>query len=177
MGEGEEAGLERIAKALNRVIAETPEAKSRICLETMAGQGTNLGASFEHFAYLIDAVEDKSRIGVCFDTCHVFTAGYDIRSPEAYEATMAEFDRIVGLEHIRCFHFNDSKFDLGTRKDRHEHIGQGFLGSQAFANFVNDPRWQDFPAQIETPKTEKDDEGNEVEMDSINLKTLFDLRV
>ncbi len=176
MGEGEEAGLERIAKALKQVIAQTPGAKARICLETMAGQGTNLGAKFEHLAYLINEVGDPSRVGVCFDTCHVFAAGYDIRTPEAYAATMEEFDRVVGLEHIHCFHFNDSKHELGSRKDRHQHIGQGFLGAQAFANFVNDPRWANHPAHLETPKVEKDDDGNEIEMDTVNLKTLFDMR-
>ena len=176
MGEGEQAGLQRIAKALKQVIAETAGMNARICLETMAGQGTNLGAKFEHLAYLIDAVGDPERVGVCFDTCHVFAAGYDIRSAEAYAETMAQFDRIVGLEHIHCFHFNDSKFDLGTRKDRHEHIGRGYLGGQAFANFVNDPRWADHPAHLETPKKEKGDDGKEIDMDSINLQTLFDMR-
>ncbi len=176
MGEGEEAGLERIAEGLKQIIAETADAQTRICLETMAGQGTNLGDKFEHLAYLLQAIDNPDRLGVCFDTCHVFAAGYDIRSPEAYAATMAQFDEIVGLDHIRCFHFNDSKHDLGSRRDRHEHIGRGFLGTQAFANIINDPRWADHPAHIETPKTEEDDDGNEINMDVVNIETLIGLR-
>lgn len=175
MKEGEEAGLERVADALRQVIGQTPQASVRICLETMAGQGTNLGYKFEHLAYLINAVDAPKRIGVCFDTCHVFAAGYDIRTPEAYEQTMATFDEVVGLDWVKCFHFNDSKYDLGTRRDRHEHIGKGFIGAQGFANFVNDPRWRDHPAHLETPKTEKDDDGNETEMDAVNLEVLRSL--
>ncbi len=172
MGAGEEAGLAKVAAALKQVIADTPGYQVRVCLETMAGQGTNLGHRFEHLGYLLTEIDAPERMGVCFDTCHVFTAGYDIRTPAAYSETMAQFDEIVGLDQIKCFHFNDSKFDLGTRKDRHQHIGRGFLGEQAFANFVNDPRWQHHPAHLETPKTEKDDDGNETEMDAVNLATL-----
>ena len=113
---------------------------------------------------MLEKVNDP-RLGVCFDTCHVFTAGYDLRTPETYEQTMQEFDRLIGLEHIKCFHFNDSKHDLGSRKDRHQNIGQGFLGTQAFANFVNDARWANHPAHLETPKSDEDDEGNTIEMD------------
>ena len=173
-----EAGLERIGKALKRLgqeIAETA-VQPTVCLETMAGQGTNLGFKFEHLAQLLEMADDKNRFGVCFDTCHVFAAGYDIRSPEAYQQTMQQFERIVGFEHLKCFHFNDSKYDLGERKDRHEHIGRGFIGSAGFANFVNDPRWANHPAHLETPKIEKDDEGHETEMDAINLQTLRDLK-
>lgn len=175
-----EEGLDRIAGALNDAFAATPDAKVRICLETMAGQGTNLGWQFEHLAYLINAVDDADRIGVCFDTCHVFAAGYDIRTPEAYAETMAEFDRVVGLDHIHCFHLNDSKYDIGTKRDRHEHIGRGFIGEAGFANFVNDPRWADFPAHLETPKVDKDADGNvikgedgkDLDMDIVNLAVM-----
>ena len=118
---------------------------------------------------------DHERLGVCFDTCHVFAAGYDIRTPEAYAATMDAFDKTVGLHKIKCFHLNDSKHELGSNKDRHEHIGQGHIGNAGFANFVNDPRWAKHPAHLETPKTEEDDEGNEIEMDPVNLKALRDL--
>ena len=177
VGEGEAAGLERIAKALNEVIGDTAGFKMKICLETMAGQGTNLGAKFEHFEYLLNAMQSPERVAVCFDTCHVFAAGYDIRSAESYAATMHEFDRIVGLDQIKCFHFNDSKFELGKRKDRHAHIGQGFIGTEGFANFVNDPRWANHPAHIETPKTEKNEDGTKVEMDAVNLETLRRLRL
>lgn len=169
-----EEGLERIGDSLKRLMDETAETapNTTLCLETMAGQGTNLGHKFEHLAYLLDYVGDTSRLGVCFDTCHVFAAGYDIRTPEAYAATMAEFDEVVGLEHIKCFHFNDSKFELGEQKDRHEHIGRGHIGAEGFANFLNDPRWADHPAHLETPKKEKQEDGSEIEMDAVNLKAL-----
>jgi deoxyribonuclease-4 len=141
----------------------------------MAGTGSTLGHRFEHLAYLLEEAGPDGRLGVCLDTCHIFAAGYDIRTPEAYERTMAEFDRLVGLQQIKCFHFNDSKYDLGERKDRHEHIGRGFIGLGGFANFVNDPRWANHAAHLETPKTETDEEGNEIEMDPVNLATLRSL--
>ena len=112
------------------------------------------------------------RLGVCLDTCHIFAAGYDFRTPETYGATMAKFDSTIGFDQLKFFHLNDSKFDLGQKKDRHEHIGQGFIGTAGFANFVNDPRWADHPAHLETPKTEKDDDGNETDMDPVNLAVL-----
>ena len=171
----EETGLTNIARALNRLMEETAGLDTIICLETMAGTGTTLGHRFEHLAHLIGETGDHERIGVCFDTCHVFAAGYDLRTPEAYEQTMAEFDSIVGLDRIHCFHFNDSRHELASRKDRHAHIGEGHLGRQTFANFLNDPRWSEHPAHLETPKTEEDDDGAEIEMDPINLKILRDL--
>jgi len=175
---GDEAsGLDNISRALRRLLEETADSapKTNICLETMAGQGTNLGHKFEHLAYLLEHGGPSERLGVCFDTCHVFAAGYDIRNPEAYETTLAEFDRIVGLNQIKCFHFNDSKFELGENKDRHAHIGQGHIGKQGFANFLNDPRWKDYAAHLETPKTEKGDDGKEIEMDVVNLAVLREL--
>jgi deoxyribonuclease-4 len=177
MKTGEEIGLSKIAQGVKQALAETAESAPHvtICLEVMAGQGTNLGYKFEHFAYLLAHIDGGPRVGICFDTCHAFTAGYDIRTQAAYEATMAEFDRVVGLEHIKCFHFNDSKFDLGSRRDRHEHIGQGFIGAEGFGCFVNDARWIDHPAHLETPKTEGDEQGHKIEMDPVNLATLRDL--
>jgi deoxyribonuclease IV len=172
---GDEAtGLANIARALRRLLAETDSTAPdvTICLETMAGQGSNLGGRFEQLAYLLREAGLHPRLGVCFDTCHVFAAGYDIRTPAAYAATMAEFDRVVGLEWIKCFHLNDSKHELGSNKDRHEHIGQGFIGVAGFANFVNDPRWTNHPAHLETPKTEEDDDGRKIEMDPVNLAVL-----
>ena len=171
-------GLARIAQGVERVLVETAESAPNtiVCLETMAGQGTNLGAKFEHLAYILGEVGHHPRAGVCFDTCHVFAAGYDLRTPEAYTTTMAEFDAVVGLEHLKVFHFNDSKFKLGQNKDRHAHIGEGFIGKQGFANFLNDPRWQKHAAHLETPKKEKVEDGNEIEMDPINLATLRELR-
>jgi deoxyribonuclease-4 len=177
-GSGEAAGLAQIAKGLRRLLEETAGWETVVCLEVMAGQGTNLGYRFEQLATIIEDVDpdDKTgRLGVCLDTCHLFAAGYDIRSPEAYAETMAEFDRIVGLERVKCLHFNDSVHEFGSRKDRHAHIGEGYIGREGFANFVNDPRWDGFGAHLETPKTEEDDEGNEIEMDPVNLQVLREL--
>lgn len=171
----EATGLANIARALNRLLAETEGSGVTVCLETMAGQGTTLGHRFEHLAYLLEETGGHPRLGVCFDTCHVFAAGYDIRTPAAYAETMDEFDRVVGLNRIRWFHFNDSKYDLGENRDRHAHIGEGFIGRDGFANFINDPRWSDHPAHLETPKTEEDEEGNEIEMDPVNLQVLREL--
>ena len=173
----EAAGLAKIAVALRRVLAETAVTSPNVtlCLETMAGQGTNLGYKFEHLAQLLAEAGPSDRLGVTFDTCHVFAAGYDIRTPDAYEATLAEFDRIVGLDKIKTFHFNDSKFDLGQKKDRHAHIGDGFIGHEGFANFLNDPRWANHPVHLETPKTKEVEDGNEIEMDVVNLATLRSL--
>lgn len=178
MKSDEETGLANVSRGVLRLLEETAESAPNtvICLETMAGQGTNLGHRFEQLAYLLAQVDGNERLGICFDTCHVFAAGYDIRTPEAYAATMEEFDHVVGLEHIKVFHFNDSKGELGERKDRHAHIGQGAIGLDGFANFVNDPRWAEHAAHLETPKTEEDEEGNEVEMDPVNLKALRELR-
>lgn len=170
----EEQGLARIGKGVARLLEETAVScpNVTVCLETMAGQGTNLGHRFEHLDSILTAVGPSDRLGVCLDTCHIFAAGYDIRTPEAYEATMQELDRVLGVQHIKVFHFNDSKFDLGSRKDRHAHIGEGFIGSQGFANFLNDPRWANHAAHLETPKKETDEDGNEVEMDVVNLARL-----
>lgn len=174
----EETGLANIARGLQSILEETAETAPNtiLCLETMAGQGTTLGHKFEHLAYLIEANEHHPRLGVCFDTCHVFAAGYDIRTAAAYTTTMNQFEQIVGLEHIKCFHFNDSKFELGAKKDRHAHIGEGYIGEEGFAQFLNDPRWADHPAHLETPKTETDEDGKEVEMDPVNLAVLRRLR-
>jgi len=177
MDSSEAEGLAAIARGLRRLVEETAESAPTTvtCLETMAGQGTNLGGKFEHLAAIIEAAGGSERLGVCFDTCHVFAAGYDIRTPEAYAATMAEFDRVVGLERIGCFHFNDSKHGLGTGKDRHEHIGRGQIGLEGFANFINDPRWADKCAHLETPPTEDGDDGVSVDMNLANLAALREL--
>lgn len=175
---GNEAGMERIAQGLRRLLTETAECETVVCLETMAGQGTNLGHAFNQLATMLtdgDPGGLAHRLGVCFDTCHVFAAGYDLRTPTAYTATLAEFDSLVGLDRIKCFHFNDSQFDFGTRRDRHAHIGEGFIGLDGFANFVNDPRWASHPAHLETPKVKKHDDGTETEMDGINLARLREL--
>lgn len=178
VGEGEEVGLANIARALRRLLGETEGFKTVVCLENMAGTGTTLGYRFEHLAYLLKEgqIEDgNGRLGVCFDTCHALASGYDIRTPEAYEATMQEFDEVVGLAQIKVFHFNDSQYDLGDRRDRHTHIGEGYVGAQGFANFVNDPRWKDHGAHLETPITEEDEDGNEIDMNVENLKRLREM--
>jgi deoxyribonuclease IV len=172
----EQTGLDNIARALKRLLAETAGFQTTVCLETMAGQGTTLGHRFEHLAYLLEAAGPSDRLGVCLDSCHIFAAGYDIRAPESYQATMAEFDRVVGLDQIKFFHFNDSKHGLGEKKDRHEHIGRGEIGLSGFANFINDPRWAGYAAHLETPKTEDDENGREVEMDPVNLAALRELK-
>ena len=164
---GEQAGLDNLAQALRRLAMETAGFGVTVCLETMAGQGTTLGYRFEQLAYLLAATGRDKRFGVCFDTCHVFAAGYDIRTPESYAATMSQFEQIVGLGWIKYFHFNDSQHPLGSRKDRHEHIGRGHIGLAGFANFLNDPRWAEHAAHLET---EKDENGEE--MDKVNLATL-----
>ena len=155
LGEGIEAGLDRFAKNLDRAfaVADTGDAVM-VLLETTAGQGTNLGASFEELAGVIAASKYPKQLGVCYDTCHTFAAGYDIRTPETYEATMAEFDRLIGLGRLRFFHLNDAIKRLGSRIDRHTHIGLGEIGLSGFRNLVNDPRFVDHPMVLETPKSE-----------------------
>lgn len=178
MEAGEEAGLDTVSKALRRLLEETAGSQTVVCLETTAGTGTTLGYRFEHLAYLLkngQSGDQPFRLGVCFDTCHVYAAGYDIRTPEAYEATLAEFDQIVGLDMIKCFHFNDSKYEFGKRGDRHAHIGRGEISLDGFSNFVNDSRWADHPAHLETPKKEDNEKGEEVEMDPVNLAALREL--
>jgi deoxyribonuclease-4 len=169
LGAGEKDGLKRIARQLNVLISETKDFKVRILLETTAGQGTNLGHCFEHFTEIMNRIRDPERIGICFDTCHSFTAGYDLRIPSEYEKTFDSFDRIVGLSHIFAFHLNDSKFGLGSRKDRHEHIGQGCIGLNAFRLLLNDERFNRIPMVLETPK------GKEMEEDRMNLAVLKSL--
>jgi deoxyribonuclease-4 len=176
MDSGIDAGLQAISQGLTRLVQETEGYNVIICLETMAGQGTNLGYKFEQLATVLDACGRSPRLGVCMDSCHIFSAGYDIRTPEGYAQTMAEFDRTVGLEWIKCFHFNDSVHGLGENKDRHAHIGQGQIGLDGFASFVNDPRWADHGAHLETDKTETGPDGQEIDMDITNLNVLRSLR-
>ena len=144
----EEACLDRIAEAMNVTLDRTEGVT--LVIENTAGQGSNLGYRFEHLAYLIDKTEDKSRVGVCLDTCHMFTAGYDIRTQEAYEETMKAFDEIVGFEYLRGMHINDSKPPLGSRVDRHHSLGCGEIGWEAFRYIMNDPRMEDIPLILET---------------------------
>lgn len=153
-GAGEEAGLQCIAQALREVHAATLGFRTQILLETTAGQGTNLGYTFEQLAWLLEYTPQGERLGVCFDTCHVFAAGYELRTLEGYAATMEAFDHIIGLERLHAVHLNDSKYGLGTRKDRHEHIGQGFIGLEGFRLVLNDHRLANLPGLLETPKSD-----------------------
>lgn len=164
LGSGEKEGMARIARHLNDLFAETRESgesRIRVLLETTAGQGSNLGYRFEHLAEILSGVQDQDRVGICFDTCHVFAAGYDFRTLQGYERTFEEFDRTIGISRILAFHLNDSKHETGSRKDRHEHIGQGFLGLEAFRLLLNDKRFSHVPMVIETPKGKGSGKGKE----------------
>ena len=140
--------MDNIAGSLNFAIANTSGVK--LVLENTAGQGSNLGYDFAQLAYVIDKISNKDRIGVCIDTCHAFAAGYDLRSPQAYERTMSEFDRAIGYKFLSGMHLNDTKNELGVRKDRHESLGRGFLGLAAFENIMNDPNIDEIPLILET---------------------------
>ncbi len=168
-GMGEREGIKIIAESINLAHAATKGFKVGSMLELTAGQGTNIGYKFEHIAEIIELVEEKERMSVCVDTAHIFAAGYDFRTPEAYEKTMRNFDEIIGLNKLRCFHMNDSKKELGSRVDRHEHIGKGFIGLRGFANIMNDKRLEKIPKILETPK------GKEQLEDVENLKVLRSL--
>ena len=148
VGEIENKCLDVIAESINIALDKTNGVKAVI--ENTAGQGSNLGYKFEHLAYIIDKVEDKSRVGVCIDTCHMFTAGYDIRTREAYDATWKAFEKIVGFEYLSGMHINDSKPPLGSRVDRHHSIGEGEIGLDAFRFLMNDERMDDIPLILET---------------------------
>lgn len=166
VGSGPDAGIARVAEALKRIHDEMPDCTAMVLIETTAGQGTCLGAAFEEIAAIIDGVEDKARIGVCLDTCHVFAAGYDMRDAASYRATMQAFDGIVGLDKIKCLHINDSQKGLGSRVDRHAHIGEGEIGLAGFEQLVNDVRLAGLPGVLETPK------GADAKEDGINLAAL-----
>jgi deoxyribonuclease-4 len=170
-GAGEAEGLRRIGDAVNELLERTKGSPVHLLLETTAGQGSNLGYRFEQLAEMIGRVRQKSRAGVCFDTCHVFAAGYDIRTEEGYRRTMEEFDRIIGLKNLQAFHLNDSKGDLGSKLDRHEHIGHGRLGREAFRLLLRDQRFAAIPKVLETPKAMK----GKLPWDVINLRTLREL--
>jgi len=170
MNEGVDAGVARIAEAINRVHLELPDGEAMVLLETTAGAGTVIGRTFEELAMIIDQVDDKDRMGVCFDTCHVFAAGYEIRNEADYKKTMQSFDEVIGLERLKAFHLNDSQNALGTRKDRHADIGEGEIGLDAFGFIVNDKRFANVPGLLETPK-DSDDDGSDMR----NIATLTGL--
>jgi deoxyribonuclease-4 len=169
MGAGEEEGLARVRGALDELLDARPGGRVMILLETTAGQGHCVGHRFEHLRTIMDASRHPGRIGVCVDTCHIFAAGYDLRTPSGYDAVMRELDRTVGLSRVAAFHLNDSKKDLGCRVDRHEHIGKGFLGVEAFRCLMNDARFEGIPMLLETPK------GADCAEDRVNLALLRSL--
>lgn len=145
----EEEGLDRIAESINIILDQTEGVTA--VLENVAGQGSNLGYSFTQLAHIIDKVHDKSRIGVCIDTCHAYSAGYDLANPEKYEETWKEFDEIIGFNYLKGMHLNDDKRELASRIDRHESIGKGTIGEDFFIRLVNDPRFDNIPLILETP--------------------------
>ena len=167
--ESPQVGLERVIQAFDQLFAEVPQFEGKVLIETTAGQGSNLGRTFEELAAIINGSRFPEKFGVCFDTCHTFAAGYDTATEEGYRDTMEQFDRLIGVGRLECFHFNDSKKGLGSRVDRHEHIGQGTLGLNPFRYILNDPRFVAVPKILETPK------GDNNEMDEVNLAILRDL--
>ncbi len=170
VGAGIDAGLEHLTINLDRAFDQAKEAQTvMVLLETTAGQGTGIGANFEELAYVLAHSQFSKRLGVCLDTCHVFAAGYDIRTRAGYEKTFAAFDKIIGIERLKFFHINDSKKELGSRVDRHEHIGKGEIGLEGFRLLLNDPRFVNHPMVLETPK-EKD-----LKEDIENIKLLKSL--
>lgn len=169
LGAGEGTGIGMVARNLKEIIRRTAGYKIKILLETTAGQGTNLGYTLAQLAEILEQTGEPTRTGVCFDTCHAFAAGYPINNKEGYEKTWEEFERLIGLNKLLAFHLNDSKTGLGSKKDRHEYIGQGELGLEAFRLLLNDQRFAALPMVLETPK---DPEGKN---DLKNLQTLRSL--
>jgi len=166
LGAGEEAGLEKIIESIDHVFSGIPKIKTRIALETTAGQGSCLGSKFEHLAYIISRAREPERLCVCLDTAHIFAAGYDIGSESAVRKTLREFDRVIWRDRLVAIHVNDSKSTRGSRVDRHEHIGRGKIGLEAFRIIMRDHRFRKIPKVLETPK------GKDLREDVENLKTL-----
>ena len=161
--------MNQIAEQLNMLLEATKNSTLRILLETTAGQGKGLGHKFEHMKYIIERIKDKDRIGVCFDTCHSFAAGYDFTTEKKYNDMWEDFDGIVGLQYLFAFHLNDSINECGSRVDRHAHIGQGKIGKKPFGFFINDERFKSHPGILETPK------GKDMKEDIMNLGILRSL--
>jgi len=166
VGTGEEGGIKRIGKAINKLFKKLKNNECTLLLESTAGQGSHLGYTFEQLAEMIDLVDNQDHIGVCMDTCHIFSAGYPLTDPKDYKKTMKSFNDTVGLDKLNIIHMNDSKKPFGEKKDRHEHIGKGEIGIEAFRNFVNDRRLEKVPMILETPK------GDDLKDDIENLKIL-----
>jgi deoxyribonuclease-4 len=168
---GEHAGLARVAQALDEVHDRCPDHCVQVLLEVTAGQGSNLGHRFEHLAKILSLVKEPNRLGVCLDTCHVFAAGYGLSPEREYQATLREFDRLIGLKRLKAFHLNDSRKPQNSRVDRHAHIGRGCMGLEPFRLLINDRRFRRHPMILETPKENVDGR----DMDAVNLKVLRSL--
>jgi deoxyribonuclease IV len=172
----EAEGLRFISEAIAALLAERPRAKTMVLLEHTSGQGTNLGHRFEHLAAILERLGGSPRVGVCLDTCHLLTAGYDLCTEPGYQDTFREFDRIVGLDRIKVFHLNDSKRPCGSRVDRHEHIGKGCLGLEPFRLLLNDPRFAALPMLLETPKLDTPESKRRSIVDPWDARNLRTLR-
>ena len=164
----EAAGIRQVVRALNEVHRQFRDEGTQCLLETTAGQGTTLGWRFEQLAEMLNGVRDPNRLGICFDTCHVFAAGYPLGTEKDYQQTMQDFNRLIGVKRIKAFHLNDSKRELGSRVDRHDHIGRGKMGVAPFRHLMTDSRFRKVPMYLETPKGEE--KGKE--LDVINLQKL-----
>lgn len=170
-GSGEGAGIDRIATGINEVLRRRPQSSTTLCLEATAGQGTNLGYRFEHLRDIIDRIDEDDRVGVCLDSCHIFAAGYPLVSVDEYADTMSQFERVIGFSRLRLMHLNDSVGGLGSRRDRHAHIGEGEIGINGFIHIVRDRRMASVPMVLETPKEE------DLAEDAANLLLLRSLAV
>ncbi len=168
-GKGVDYGLKRVTEAMDQIHVKHPNWRVMTLIEHTAGQGDHLCHTFEEIAQLRELIADKKRIGVCLDSCHLLAAGYDLRKPDTYEDVFKKFADVVGIDQVKAWHLNDSKTPLGSRVDRHEHIGKGKIGRAGFRNIMNDPRWRDLPGLLETPK------GEDMKEDKANLRVLRNL--
>jgi deoxyribonuclease-4 len=167
LGKGKETGIEKVALSINEIFTQTHDIQIRLLLETTAGQGSGLGHTFEQLASIMEKIENQNRIGICLDTSHVFAAGYDFRSSESYRKATDAFDEIIGFENLYVIHLNDSKKELGSRVDRHEHIGKGHIGIKAFELLMNDMRFWNVPKIIETPKQKDGPDTDEMNLNRL----------
>jgi deoxyribonuclease-4 len=172
----EEQGLRLIALGLGKLLRKRRDSAPLILLEHTAGQGTNLGHRFEQLARIVELLDGSPRVGICLDTCHLLTSGYDICSEQGYQETFRQFDRLIGIDRLKVFHLNDSKKPCGSRVDRHEHIGKGCLGLDPFRRLLNDPRFAHLPMLLETPKLDTPESRRKSDVDPLDARNLRTLR-